>query len=113
MLPEHRSPQCPEVHYRKNARLLEETLLLGPVIREQPSDIPGGNKTFRSPGRDDGVDLTAGKHGREAGVGAWLILHPRRQLQLDLLRPPGLVNTGLQPADFGEIDALFLRQNFG
>src|SRR5580704_16240098 len=108
MLLERRPPQCHEVHDRKNARLLEETLLLGPETREQPHDIAIRNESFRCPGRDDGVDLTAGEHGREAGVGPSLIAYPRRQLQLDLLRAPGLVNTRLQPADFGEIDAVFL-----
>src|SRR6202043_3187319 len=103
MLPEHRSPQCHEVHDRKNARLLEETLLLGPVAREQPHDIAIRNEPFRCPGRDDGVDFTAGERGREAGLGPSLIAYPRRQLQLYLLRAPGLVNTGLHPSDSGEI----------
>ena len=110
MLLEHRAPDRHQMHDRENTGLPEEAFLCGAIIRIKAHHLAAACKPCRRAGGNHRVHLAAREHRREAGVGPRLIADPGRQLQFHLLRAAGLVDAGLQPADFCEIDALLLGE---
>ncbi len=110
MLLERGAPHRHQVHDREDAGLLEVALFLGAIVRKQPDHGAARRERIRRAGRDHRVDLAARQHGVEAGLRAAFVAHARREIERHLLHPAGFVDAGLQPANLGEIDAVFLGQ---
>ncbi len=100
------------MHDRKNLRLLEIAQVVVLVARKQPRDlVAAGREGAGHPRRDRRVDVAAREQRAQAGVRPLLVADSFRQLDVDLLGPPRLVDAGLHPADLCKIDPIGLGQH--
>ena len=81
------------------------------VVRIKPYDFSAARREgVGRMGRNGGVDFAGHQHRAETAVETLLVLNAGRQFELHLLVATGLIDAGLHPFNFAQIDAGGLSQ---